>query len=215
MNQKIIYREYHHGDEKYLEDIIAEAWNYNRFASPDIAAKLAKAFLFSCLSNQTYTQVAEINGTPAGVIMGKKIKDYHCPFRYRIKQISSIVSLLVTREGRKNAMLFQNISTIDEQLLKNSSVDYQGEIAFFAVGSKYRGLGIGKKLFQSVLDYMERERILNFFLFTDTSCNFGFYEHQHMIRRGEETLQFAINGQQEEMIFYIYDNLSSQYIVFK
>lgn len=33
----------------------------------------------------------------------------------------------------------------------------------------------------------------NFYLFTDTSCNYGFYEHQGMVRRCEKEHVFYID----------------------
>ena len=45
-----------------------------------------------------------------------------------------------------------------------------------------------------------------FYLFTDTTCNYGFYEHQGMIRRLEKEHTFHIKGQQRVMNFFIYDS---------
>ena len=52
---------------------------------------------------------------------------------------------------------------------------------------------------------MEREKIKNFFLYTDTSCNYGFYEHYNMIKKGEMSYQFQVQNQMVEMIFFIYE----------
>ena len=68
-----------------------------------------------------------------------------------------------------------------------------------------RGKGIGKLLFQSALDYAKEEKMDKFYLFTDTSCNFGFYEHQGMVRRKEKEHRFDIKGQSAKMNFFIYD----------
>lgn len=49
------------------------------------------------------------------------------------------------------------------------------------------------------------QRLDEFYLFTDTSCNYGFYEHQGMVRRCEKEHMFNINGQLAKMNFFIYD----------
>lgn len=59
----------------------------------------------------------------------------------------------------------------------------------------------GKMLFQSVLDYFKQQNLDEFYLFTNTSCNYGFYEHQGMIRRHEKKHIFQINGQTAKMNF--------------
>lgn len=60
-------------------------------------------------------------------------------------------------------------------------------------------------LFQTALEYMKAQKINEFYLFTDTSCNYGFYEHQGMKRRCEQEHAFNINGQVVKMNFFIYD----------
>ena len=71
----------------------------------------------------------------------------------------------------------------------------------------YRGKGIGKQLFQSALDYMKEQKLNTLYLFTDTSCNYEFYEHQGMIRKGEKKQTLNVNGQSAKMNFFIYDYL--------
>ena len=52
---------------------------------------------------------------------------------------------------------------------------------------------------------MKQEKLKEFYLFTDTSCNYGFYEHKGMKRRLEKKHVFNIKGQQSVMNFFIYD----------
>ena len=60
-------------------------------------------------------------------------------------------------------------------------------------------------LFQAVLDYLKEQKLDEFYLFSDTSCNYGFYEHQRMRRRCEKEHIFNINGQTAKMSFFIYE----------
>lgn len=101
--------------------------------------------------------------------------------------------------------MFGNVNGIDKQLLNENNKTYPAELALFAVSSSCRGKGIGKMLFQSALNYMKQEKLKEFYLFTDTSCNYGFYEHQGMKRRLEKKHVFNIKGQQAVMNFFIYD----------
>ena len=52
---------------------------------------------------------------------------------------------------------------------------------------------------------MEQEQIRNFYLFTDTSCNYGFYESQGMRRCCEKKLSLQIGKEKQEMTFFLYD----------
>lgn len=201
----ITFREYQKQDFKVLEHIIRKTWHYDEFSSPKTAAKLANVFLSSCLTNYTFSCVALLNDKPVGIILGKNIAAHKCPFHYRLKQIRAIISLYLSKEGRKISKLFHSVSGIDKQLLKNCGKSYPAELSVFFISPSCKGKGIGKLLFQSFIDYMKKQNLNTFYLFTDTSCNYGFYEHQGMTRRQEKEQIFQINGKSEKMNFFIYD----------
>lgn len=202
---QIQLREYRKQDFEALENIIRETWRYEEFSSPKTASKLARVFLSSCLTNYTFSRVASIDGNIEGIILVKDIKKHKCPFSHRLKQIQTIVSLYLSAEGRSVSKIFRNINGIDKQLLIENRKSYPAELALFVVSSSCRGIGIGKKLFQAALDYMNGQTLNEFYLFTDTSCNYGFYEHQGMSRRCEKEHTFSINGQTSRMKFFIYE----------
>ena len=77
---RLFFRAYQKTDQKAPENVVREAWKYDRFCAPKTAAKLAKVYLNSCLTNQTFTRVAEIDGEPVGIIMGKRFRTIHAPF---------------------------------------------------------------------------------------------------------------------------------------
>lgn len=205
MKNTVKLRELKKQDIPVLEDVIRKTWHYDEFATPKTARKLAKVYLASCLTNQTYTRVAEVNGVPAGLILGKNIEKHHCPLKYRLHQIFALCGLMISKEGRGILNFYKSVNDIDSQLLKQCNKDYKGEIALFALSPEYRGLGIGKKLFQCLLAYMKSQSISDFYLYTDTSCNFGFYEHQGMIR--QQQYKHLLNAKEKkiEVEFYLYD----------
>lgn len=205
MSDKIIFRKFEESDRVALERIIQETWGYDEFCSPKTAARLASVYLSSCLANQTFTQVALIDNVPVGVIMGKNKLTHKCPFSFRVKMIKAIINLIISKEGRKVSKIFRCVDSIDKELLRRCSTRYQGELAFFAISKNCRGKGIGKALFQSVVDYMQSQKIHNFYLFTDTSCNYGFYEHHGMKRQQQKKHSFTVNGLSKEMTFFLYD----------
>ncbi len=108
------FREFRKEDTPALEAIIRQTWNYDKFVSPKTAQKLARVFLSSCLTNQTFSQVALENGKPVGIILGKNISAHKCPFSYRWKQICSLISLYLTQEGRNASKIFGSVNGIDE-----------------------------------------------------------------------------------------------------
>ena len=100
MENNIKLRELKKQDLPALENVIRKTWDYDKFATPKTARKLAKVYLATCLTNQTYTRIAEVDGVPAGLILGKNIEKHHCPLKYRLRQISALCGLLISKEGR-------------------------------------------------------------------------------------------------------------------
>lgn len=204
MNQ-INIRTYKKSDAKMIQDIIRETWKYDLFCSAKISKKLAKVYLYSCLSNQTYIRVATIHDMPIGIIMGKDINHYKSISLYKIKQFFSIISLNMSTEGRNISKIFSKVSNIDKHLLSKSNKKYDGEVAFFAINKNYLGFGIGRKLFNELIIYMKKQKISYCFLYTDTSCNYQFYEHVGMKMVAEKLLDFNVKNYKNHMIFFLLD----------
>ncbi|MDC7289422.1 GNAT family N-acetyltransferase [Blautia schinkii] len=205
MPEEIILRQYRDEDAEALSHIIRRTWNYDQLCSAKTARRLARTYLYSCLTNQTFAVTAVADGKPAGIIMGKNIKTHRCPLKYRLRQITSIAALLSSKEGRSVTNIFKDVDTIDKNLLSQSGINYGGEVSFFAVSPDYRGKGIGKKLYQTLLHYMKTQNISDIYLFTDTTCNYRFYEHQHMNRRCSLSHPFKIGGKESPMTFFLFD----------
>lgn len=205
MNEQVVFREFQEADRPILENVVRETWKYDRFCSPKTAAKMAKVYLNSCLINQTFIRVAELNDVPIGIIMGKDIRNHKCPLSLHLAWLRSVIGLLITKEGREISKIFNSVQGIDEELLSRCKKDYQGELAFFAISEKCRGKGLGRKLFQTVVEYMYAHNIPAFYLFTDTSCNYPFYEHLGMKRCGEKKQVINAYGEKGDMTFFIYE----------
>lgn len=205
MSEQIVLREYQETDRAALEEIIRKTWKYDRFCGPKVAAKMARVYLDSCFTNQTFARVAVVNQQPVGIIMGKNIQKHKCPLKLRFKWLRSIISLLISKEGRRISKIFGSVDGIDRDLLAESGKDYKGELSFFAVSETCRGKGLGRKLFETLVDDMRSQNIPDFYLFTDTSCNYPFYEHLGMIRRCEKKQSVKVNEERGDMTFFLYD----------
>lgn len=205
IEKEIVFEDYNESHREKLFDIIRKTWNYDQFASPKIARKLSVIFLYSCLAQQTFTKVALIDNTPVGVIMARNKSKERANIKYKFKQFMAIISLLISKEGRQTSKIFKGVSDTDAVLLNEANRDYSGELVFFAIDSDCRGIGLGQKLFSKAKEYMKSDGMNDFYLFTDTTCNFGFYEHNGMTRRGEKREKVEVDGQMADMKFFIYD----------
>ena len=205
MEQAIQIRPYQPQDRSYLEAIIRKTWNYDRFCQPEVAAKMARVYLASCLTNQTFTAVAVEGNRPVGIVMGKNRRTHRCPVKLYAQWLAAVTSLLLSKQGRQVSKMFGGVDGIDQELLKKTGVDYPGELAFFAIDESCRGKGLGRKLFEALVRYMQSQDISRFYLFTDTSCNYAFYEHLGMMRQAEKQQTIQAGKEQGEMTFFLYD----------
>jgi len=74
--KQILFREIHKKDYESLEEIIRNTWRFDEYFNSKTAIVLSKVYLSICLMDQTYTQVAVVDGKTLGVIMGKNIKKH-------------------------------------------------------------------------------------------------------------------------------------------
>ena len=205
MNDTLVFRPYQSSDHQALAAIIRETWHYDRFLSSKAVGRMARLYLDSCLANQTFTQVAVLNGNPVGIIMANSHHLQRRPLRVRLRWLRSLAAVLSTVEGRHTLRLFSDIQGIDKALLAQTGKTYDGEIAFFALSASARGKGLGRRLFASAINALRQSGVTSCYLFTDTSCNYGFYEHLGMTRRAQHTRRFTVNGEDATMTFFIYD----------
>lgn len=96
---------------------------------------------------------------------------------------------------------------LDQQLLEKQKAEYDAELALFAISEEARGKGIGKSLYQQAIEYMRKDKLESFYIFTDDYCNYGFYEHMGLKRKGESRKRYGKGSSSFEMTSLIYDNL--------
>ena len=202
----IVYQPYEPRDFKALSDIVKITWGHGKSYTAAAAVRLSNAYLWSCLAEQTFIQVALDHEKPVGVIMGKDLRGNHSPLLFRLRARLAAVILSLTAEGRRAWHFYGEVDRIYGELLSGQTEHYEGELSFFAIHPDYRGFGIGKELYRRFLNYMDSEGIERFYVFTDTTCNYVFYERQNMVRCGTEEVTLQVNGNPKDFLFFIYEN---------
>lgn len=179
-------------DYHTVEKIIRKTWKYDSL-SPNLkdAQHMARLYLRSCLKRADYSCVAVENGNVAGIILANsKNQVPRITFRRTLSELLAILLLFTTDTGRRLGRFFRRFDDADADLLRNCGCTFDGEICFFAVDEASRGTGIGKQLFLSATEYLRSQNVKSFYLFTDSSCTYQFYEKRKMKRLGEKILTF-------------------------
>lgn len=206
MQEKFFLRDFCDEDYKFLKQIVIDTWFNEDFDKQEIVNEFAEVYLSSYFTNRTFAKVAIVDNTPVGIIMGKNLKIHKYSLKFYLKKFYFTFLLYKNKKGREALRVFNDINKIDMELLKKSKHHYTGEAILFIVNSKYRGYGIGRKLFESLLNYMKNEKVDKFYLFTDTYCNYHFYEQYGMKCCCEKGYSFNGKNEREDITFFLYES---------
>ncbi|WP_225744820.1 GNAT family N-acetyltransferase [Marinilactibacillus sp. Marseille-P9653] len=185
--KKVVYRVLEKGDIPSLVSILIKNWKFDQTLSEKNAYHMGTSFLNYELAKSSYTEVAEVDGEVVGMLASSFGKVPLSSRLYLLNVLVHGIPLLLSKEGRASLRIQREVLSNDQQLFDQLDETFEGEVTLFAVGEKAQGLGIGSGLFNRFLEQMKKRNLNHFFLYTDTNCNYGFYEHKGLDRIAEKT----------------------------
>lgn len=178
----IVYREIEKCDYETVKNLINKAFDFESFIdNKDVLDKCLNIYLRACLSSTTFSSVAVKNFQVIGLILGSsKNKNTLLNFlKHNIALGYNVASLLLkSKKDKKNLKGYNKILSAYDALMKNRKDDFQGCIELFIVSNECQGLGVGKKLVSQLIDYMKNNTVSDIYLYSDSNCNYGFYDSQ-------------------------------------
>lgn len=206
--QNIIYRPIKKEDYEIVSQVLSNAFGLHRYLPNKKMLDLFRMqYLYGCLMEATYSQVAEENGKVIGVILGNAKKDYRV--LQHLKYIRKYFGLQIRlkryeKECAKGVEGYRDLHRIYADFLKKHKKEFDGVLTLFAINEESRGKGVGKHLLQGLLEYQKQHSVTHSYLYTDSTCNVGFYEHQGFRRLETEPLAFWKDGEKFVMEVYLY-----------
>ncbi len=203
------FRELQKKDHARVKKIINETWNYGNYSDhPGQVEAVLEIYLRNCLLRQNYSRVALDNGVPVGLILGRIDRDFRS-----WKQIPHLFPLIWAGlkfclrifSGKKFIQQALEEHRAYNKLLRERKGTFDGEVVFFIVSPNERGRGLGKKLVFEFLDHCRRKNLNYIYLFSDTSCNYGFYDKNGFLRAGETTARDYSGDVSEPMKVFLYE----------
>ena len=204
MVHDVVVRRLCKSDFLTVKELIRQDWYMD--GDPNISERMAAIDALEVLSRTTHALAAELDGEVLGVILGSFRSQTSLLHRlpYRLRQIRLLPSLLLSKEGRGQLKDGLEILRVDGALHKDAGKIYDAEIALFVVSHAVRGKGMGGMLFGEMMGVFRKLGVREYFLFTDTTCNYGFYDHKGLFRRAER--QAPADGKHNDPItFFLYE----------
>lgn len=207
MNQ-IIYTPITKNDYPAIKSLINEAFEFYKFIEDEkFLDKCLTIYLRMCLAETTFSSIARKDGKIIGVILGNA--------KGKVSRLSTLnhiahtayhlIQLMFAKKSSKS-MLNQYLKVLKtyNQFLSPRKDSFQGSIELFIVSKESRGLGLGKKLVQHLIDYMKANDISDIYLFTDDKCNYGFYDHFGFKRLDSKPVEMSFASSISTLNVFLY-----------
>jgi ribosomal protein S18 acetylase RimI-like enzyme len=203
---EVIYREIMKDDYDRIKELIDEAFGIHDLIQDKIFLDvILNLYLQSCILDSSFSKVAVKDNRVIGIILGKAQKDKH-----RLAKTHNLLSLanafikIITanKENKKSAKELAKVQHTYKEIIQGKKDDFQGYIELFIVSGESRGLGVGKTLMHHLSNYMRSMDVDSIYVYTDTRCNYGFYESQNFKRLNEK--EIFLDSVQNKLLIFLY-----------
>ncbi|MDZ5254043.1 GNAT family N-acetyltransferase [Clostridium sp. LIBA-8841] len=206
--KNVIYRDIKKEDLKEIEELIRDAFGFNNFIhNKELLDMITTLYLEETIAESSFIKVASKDDKVLGVILCNATKDstnYNHLFIH-LNQENFPTTLPIKNDKDKNETNeFLKIKDAYYELLKGKESLFDSSINLFIVSKEARGLGIGKTLLSYSLKYMNSVGTSSLYLFTDTRCNYGFYESQGFNRLEEKNVYIKTMESNIKTFLYSY-----------
>ena len=206
------YQELKKEDYPGVKKLINELENFDQLISDTYYLdKFLSLYLKKTLAESSYCQVASYNGEIAGVIFASAENDENIynPLANSIKALLDLFKIFISNARHRQILKAykEGIFEIYDQMLADQKLRYQGEIKLFIVSPDQQGLHIGTGLLERAFDYFKEQEARRIYLFTDTDCNYGYYDCKgfKQVAVKESTLKLPDAERDLTIFLYEYD----------
>ena len=180
---KVIYRDFCEKDICDVANLLASIW-YPEL-SGEAALCAGKMDLAHFAANTSHMRVAALDGSVVG-IAAVRVKSPNKETVLKWKKFYSDVALRLQSLEPRVAQEILDYCSFEKKaqakMLSECSDCLDYELTLFAVSSKARGHGVGSTLLKQAVQYLKEAGAKSYFLFTDTSCTWQYYENRGMKR---------------------------------
>ncbi len=207
MKYNITYRQMRNEDFDQVVALQNATWGIDQILGKNLGKEFSELYIAGTLANSTRQIVAEHEGKVVGVVMTKYPANFTMISPSSRDYVQREQKIMQMPYGNELIRTFHGIHDAYASLIiKSPNRDrYDGYLSFLALNSKMRGAGIGKGLMYLAQEYLKSSGATMLFLYTDTTSNYGFYDHLGFQRSGSQKKQIEWNKKQYSLDIYLYD----------
>ena len=206
----LVYRKIKKDDYAEIKKLIIDAFEFDKFISnANVLNSIVDSYLHMSLLKSSFSKCVEKDGKIIGFILAEsrydKSKSIDNVNYSKAIQIKSFLKLIFADSlSKKEISEFSQIAKGYDSMKNELKDEYDGSIVLFIVSPESRGLGIGKRLISIVNKYFEDNKAFKYYLYTDTRCNYGFYDNQGFLRVNEKEITFVDGLKDLDVFIYEY-----------
>ena len=187
----ISYRRFRDEDYEAVLQMVMVTWNYYEWVPGHAARAMASYYLSEILAQSDEVWVADRGGEPVGIIAGRDCRRRITRLRYHLRKVFAALCIYVGRQAVDVFEQFVRTEKLDAELLAEADAPFDGELTLLIVMPSCKGQGVGDALYGRFLEWVHLRGMRSFYLFTDSSCNVGFYKHKGLRNLGGRTFYWA------------------------
>ena len=171
------YREYKDSDYEQCEELVNQAWGFDKIFSPQAFSDIAKCiYTRGSVLGSNYKMVVEVEGEVAGFIFGlnEHAKKPGRNILFGLRILWRLMRIKSEKPKGKNELL--NAIKVHEQNRTKIVARGRSEIILFVVGSEHQGKGYGKRLWSGFLDHCNDSGVASIIVETNKLGASSFYE---------------------------------------
>lgn len=185
---QVEYRDVAWSDVDEITKLFEDMWfHIEPHVGTPIAALSARRSVLRYLCESTDGEVAVLDGHIAGVVL-LRVPQRPVLFKDAGTKLNIVdARLSADEEGSRALSDLMHWHGIEVCMDKDADVQERSgaELQLFVVSSRSRGHGVGGTLFRRMKRRLSAYGVERYYLHTDTSCNYSFYDHQGLERIAE------------------------------
>ena len=205
---EIVIRDITQSDIPAIKAVVREVWAWEEFFEDDAVIEACVAIYFApVLHEATFGRVALLDGKVVGVVFGA-VDGQPPRYKHLLEDLTPHVLLMMQADERDRLGFCQYLTKLGatyKALISGIEDEYDGALDFLVLSRSAQGKGVGKQLWLALKEHLEAKSATKVYLYSDSDCNFGFYESQGFVRRSKMGMHAVYDGEEEVTEQYLYE----------